>query len=75
MLTCLRRSNTGKLACPRFQPRLELLEARVMLSAGDLDPTFGTGGKVLTDFERPIAVTPRSDIDASTRRCSCVNRG
>src|SRR5439155_12107277 len=34
-----------------FRPRLETLESRTLLSAGDLDPTFGQGGKVLTAFE------------------------
>jgi uncharacterized delta-60 repeat protein len=34
----------------RFRPRLEELEGRVLLSAGDLDPSFGTGGKVTTNF-------------------------
>src|SRR5438445_3455918 len=34
--------------------RLEELEARRLLNAGDLDPTFGVGGKVLTDFVGPI---------------------
>jgi uncharacterized delta-60 repeat protein len=29
---------------------LEHLEQRTLLNAGTLDPTFGTGGKVLTDF-------------------------
>jgi uncharacterized delta-60 repeat protein len=29
---------------------LEPLEARVLLSAGDLDPTFGAGGKIVTDL-------------------------
>jgi uncharacterized delta-60 repeat protein len=33
-----------------FRPELETLEDRMLLSAGDLDTTFGTGGKVLTDF-------------------------
>src|SRR5207247_2453332 len=41
-------------------PRLEELEARTMLNAGDLDPTFGIGGKVLTDFMGPIAVTAKA---------------
>jgi uncharacterized delta-60 repeat protein len=31
-----------------FQPRAEALEGRRLLTAGDLDPTFGTGGYVLT---------------------------
>jgi uncharacterized delta-60 repeat protein len=30
-----------------FRPRLEALEDRCLLSAGALDPTFGTGGKVI----------------------------
>jgi uncharacterized delta-60 repeat protein len=32
------------------KPRLEILEDRILLTAGDLDPTFGIGGKVVTDF-------------------------
>jgi uncharacterized delta-60 repeat protein len=35
---------------PCYRPQLETLEARELLSAGDLDLTFGTGGKVITDF-------------------------
>src|SRR5262245_24661714 len=34
-----------------FAPRLELLENRLVPSAGALDPTFGTGGKVTTDLQ------------------------
>src|SRR5438128_10014153 len=72
MLSYLRESMSGKLACRsrthqlvelsekrRFRPRLEVLEARTMLSAGDLDPAFGTGGKVLTDFVGPIGVSAK----------------
>src|SRR4051794_29544727 len=33
-----------------LHPHLEGLEGRVLLAAGDLDPTFGTGGLVTTDF-------------------------
>src|SRR5713226_2372800 len=33
-----------------FRPWLELLESRTLLSAGDLDPSFGVGGQVQTDF-------------------------
>lgn len=33
-----------------WRPRLELLEDRCLLSAGDLDPTFGAGGIVVTDL-------------------------
>src|SRR3954471_11717920 len=31
------------------RPTLECLEERCLLSAGDLDPSFGTGGMVLSD--------------------------
>src|SRR5262245_11230873 len=37
------------------RPRLEQLEARCLLSAGDLDATFGTLGKVLTTFSGGFA--------------------
>src|SRR3954468_16464554 len=43
---------------------LEPLESRVLLSAGDLDPTFGVGGKVFTDItavEDVRAVAVQSD--------------
>src|SRR5207245_3755343 len=39
--------------CP--PPRLERLEDRTLLSAGDLDPSFGMGGKVTTDFQEPLS--------------------
>ena len=38
---------------------VETLESRTLLSAGDLDPTFGTGGKVTTDFPGSSADRPR----------------
>jgi uncharacterized delta-60 repeat protein len=53
---CGRRSSavarglTAARSPARFRPRLEALEERALLSAGDLDPTFGTGGQVQTDF-------------------------
>src|SRR5688572_25160116 len=34
----------------RCRPVVEFLESRTLLAAGDLDPTFGANGKVLTDF-------------------------
>ena len=37
----------------RLQPHLEGLEGRLLLAAGDLDPGFGIGGKVMTDFAGP----------------------
>src|SRR5947207_14494917 len=38
-----------------LRPRqfVEALEARKLLSAGALDPSFGTGGKVTVDFHGP----------------------
>jgi hypothetical protein len=39
----------GRPRGPHFQPWLETLEARELLSARDLDLTFGTGGKVITE--------------------------
>jgi uncharacterized delta-60 repeat protein len=35
---------------PGIRPRVEFLEERTLLNVGNLDPTFGTGGKVTTDF-------------------------
>lgn len=35
----------------RTRPTVERLEDRLALTAGGLDPTFGTGGVVLTDFD------------------------
>src|SRR5262245_37947442 len=34
--------------------RLEALEDRTLLAAGALDPRFGTGGKVVTEFFGPV---------------------
>jgi uncharacterized delta-60 repeat protein len=35
------------------RPQLEVLEDRCLLSAGQLDPTFGVAGKVLTSVQSP----------------------
>src|SRR5579859_2206344 len=35
---------------PRFCPQLERLEDRRLLNGGGLDPTFGIGGRVITDL-------------------------
>src|SRR5687767_11689677 len=48
------------------QPNVESLEVRTLLSAGDLDASFGAGGKVLTDlpgsqFEEGVAVVVQDD--------------
>ena len=39
-----------------FRPAFEQLEDRCLLSAGSLDPTFGNGGLVTTDFNPSLAV-------------------
>src|SRR5437016_5952228 len=49
------RSGRRSRARPRARPCLEPLEDRCLLSAGDLDPTFGTGGKILTTFSGGFA--------------------
>jgi uncharacterized delta-60 repeat protein len=36
-----------------FRPRLEFLEERTLLSAGSLDPHFGTGGTAVIPFPTP----------------------
>ncbi|MDB5319380.1 MAG: hypothetical protein JWN40_1011 [Phycisphaerales bacterium] len=36
-------------------PPIEPLEPRTLLTAGGLDPTFGVGGKVTTNFTVPLA--------------------
>jgi uncharacterized delta-60 repeat protein len=44
------------------RPFLETLESRCVLSAGQLDPTFGSGGQVLTDFMGPAADHPEAIV-------------
>ncbi len=39
----------------RLKPQLEQLEGRVLMSAGNLDPTFGTGGVAIVSFPEPAA--------------------
>jgi uncharacterized delta-60 repeat protein len=49
MLFSRKRSNPPRgRPHPSFQPRLEILEDRCLLSGGVLDPTFGSGGLVTT---------------------------
>jgi len=43
---------TGNWAAERAV--IEALESRAYLAAGGLDPSFGSGGKVLTDFSAPV---------------------
>src|SRR6516162_2192691 len=46
----------------RWRPRLEVLEDRCLLSAGQLDPTFGTGGVVTTNIGGPTATTAQAVV-------------
>jgi uncharacterized delta-60 repeat protein len=56
MFATLWRSRTPPSARPRrVRPTVQALEDRTLLSAGDLDPTFGDGGKVITSL---TAVNP-----------------
>src|SRR5262245_13490141 len=41
---------------------LECLEARTLLDAGFLDPTFGTGGLVRTDFTGSVDNTASASV-------------
>src|SRR5262249_13072636 len=43
------RHRATRAAWKRRRPHLESLEGRILLAAGDLDPTFGTGGIATTD--------------------------
>src|SRR5258708_6073109 len=61
------RAQPGHLHRAGFQPRLEALESRRLLSAGDLDVSFGTGGRVTTDLGAndvgaAVAVQPNGQI-------------
>jgi uncharacterized delta-60 repeat protein len=68
------RSRRAALVCRRgtafHQPRLEALEDRCLLSAGLLDPTFGTGGQVSTavgangSLANALAIQPDGKIVA-----------
>jgi uncharacterized delta-60 repeat protein len=66
------RDSNGRKSSRRrhsWRPRLELLEDRTLLSAGMLDPTFGTGGEVFSP-PRPVsfswlAIQPDGRILAS----------
>jgi uncharacterized delta-60 repeat protein len=45
-----RRGVVAKAGAAGFRPQLEALEVRYLLSAGQLDPTFGSGGQVITSL-------------------------
>src|SRR5262245_18175308 len=52
-------------AAPSARPRLESLDDRCLPSAGALDPTFGTGGLIVTDlgsqYDRACAMAIQPD--------------
>src|SRR4051812_21093990 len=48
----------------RLRPRLDALEGRLLLTAGQLDTTFGSGGVVLTSFPSLIKGSPGTGGDA-----------
>jgi uncharacterized delta-60 repeat protein len=54
------RQPGGRAPLPRVRPRLEVLEARTLLTAGYLDPTFNNGGLLNTQFS-PSLVAVQSD--------------
>src|SRR5438105_812744 len=49
-----RQRSPGPSAMLGSKPCLEPLEDRTLLNAGDLDPTFGMGGKVTTTFQGTV---------------------
>lgn len=61
---CLRPARTR---ARYFRPRLEPLEDRSLLSAGELDPAFGTAGKVLTSFAPLNASGTKVDVQADEK--------
>src|SRR5262245_60820528 len=60
-----RRRRGCRRGAATFRPRMEALERRLAPAAGALDLTFGSGGKVITDFdttfERGNAVALQTD--------------
>jgi uncharacterized delta-60 repeat protein len=60
-----RHTTPTRSARNKFRPCLEALEGRSLLSAGALDPTFGTGGMVtgtMSDVLTPVVVQPDGKI-------------
>jgi uncharacterized delta-60 repeat protein len=45
-----------------FRPLADALEGRTLLTAGALDPTFGTGGSVLTSFKPETSQSGYGDL-------------
>lgn len=65
----IRPATSGRSPSRRCRLQLELLEDRCLLSAGALDPTFGTGGIVTTALAgtqqgRDIAIYPMGTANA-----------
>jgi uncharacterized delta-60 repeat protein len=50
ILSSLNRPQNKVLTRHRLRPQLDALEDRLLLTAGDIDTTFGSGGVVLTSF-------------------------
>jgi uncharacterized delta-60 repeat protein len=50
-----RQRSPRRSATRGSRPWLERLEARTLLNAGDLDPTFGMSGMVTTTFQEPLS--------------------
>src|SRR5262245_36159868 len=65
----------------RIRPRLEALEARALLNAGDLDLTFGGTGKVTTqvgiqnNFAWSVAVQPDAKVVVAGRATGTSRHG
>lgn len=59
-----------------FRPRLEALEDRLLLSAGDLDPTFGIGGRAITDLGGTDSIQAMAQqADGKVVAVGCTNNG
>lgn len=64
------------------RPVVERLDAKLLLSAGELDPTFGLGGKVLSDIpgtpnapDSLVAVAPDGKVVQAATVQDASNRG
>src|ERR1700687_5062037 len=59
------RTSSARSRRGTFRPRLEALEDRCLLSAGALDPTFGSGGMVSggpIHFAQTMVIQPNGKI-------------
>src|SRR4051794_7720559 len=55
-----------------LRPRFDPLEGRLLLTAGDLDPTFGTGGFVTTAFSTTGKKPSQLDASAASVQMQVV---